>query len=218
MSITVNGGKAAAIFDMDGTLLDSMTHWRRLVWQYMERHAIPASPQLEEKLTHMRTGEAVNYLYDHYSIPLSRQELWKELYSYILPSYQTTFALKPGALDYLQQLQKRGIRLCVATATDRPYAEAALARNGVLPLLEFILTEREAGKTKDEPDIYLQAAQKLGVAPGDCVVYEDALHAVCTAKRAGFTVWGIADPTESHHRQELQSHCDCFWDSYSQML
>ena len=217
MPMTVNDGKMAAIFDMDGTLLDSMSQWRRLVWQYMERNSIPVSPQLGEKLTQMRTGEAVNYLCDHYAVTSDRNALWKELYSYILPSYQTTFVLKPGALNYLKRLREKGVRLCVATATDRAYAEAALARNGVLPLLDFILTEREAGKSKDAPDIYLQAAERLGVIPGDCVVYEDALHAVSTAKRAGFTVWGIADSTEICHRQELQKLCDYFWESYYQM-
>lgn len=213
----MNHGKMAAIFDMDGTLLDSMTYWRRLVWQYMERHGISVSPQLGEQLMNMRTGAAVEYLYSHYSVGVPRQALWEELYSYILPCYQTEFVLKPGALDYLKRLREAGVRLCVATATDRFYAEAALGRNGVLPLLEFILTEREAGKSKDSPDIYLQAAQRLETVPGECVVYEDALHAAYTAKKAGFIVWGVADSTESLRRQELERCCDRFWDEFRQM-
>ena len=107
--------------------------------------------------------------------------------------YRSDVPLKPGAAAYLAALKARGVKLCVATATPEPLAQACLKRLGVLEDLELLLSCDAVGAGKDRPDVFLEAARRLGAAPAETAVFEDATFALQTAKDAGFYTVGVWD-------------------------
>lgn len=203
-----------AIFDMDGTLLDSMHLWENVGPNYLRRQGIAVPPDLRERMQPAMLRDIAVYFHDELKLPYSVQEIIDGVYAMIGDAYRYEVQLKPGALDFLQALKEQGVRLCVATATDRPMVEAALQRLAVAPLLDFILTCSEAGANKNSPDIFLQSMARLDTTQADTVVFEDAWHALCTAKAAGFRVAAVADRATAARKEEIRALADWYIEDY----
>lgn len=186
----------AAIFDLDGTLLDSAALWRELPNTLLRRHGIQPEAGLAGKLADMSLREGVTYFIDRYCLNNTAESLMAECHEIIADAYRYSLPLMPYAEEYLQLLQSLQVKMCIATASDHALAEAALIRCGVRDYFSFIITEEAVGKSKCYPDIYLQAARQLAVPVSDCVVLEDAPHAIETAGKAGFAVYGIGVTTD----------------------
>lgn len=124
--------------------------------------------------------------------------------------YRKTAPAKEGVRDFLHALRQSGVKMCVATATDRPLAEAALRRTGLLSYFSFLLTCTEAGFGKDSPDIFVLAQKKLGTPREQTVVFEDALYAMQTAKRAGFPVAAVYDASSQADQEQIRQLADVY--------
>ena len=202
-----------AIFDLDGTLLDSMPLWDGLGAVYLRAKSLVPEPGLTEALAPLSLPQAARYLKDGYALRESPDEIMRQLNALIEDSYRHTLALKASAEPFLCRLRRENVRMCVATATDRPLVEAALNRLKIADYFCGIVTCEEAGAGKDRPDVYLKALSLLGTGLSQAVVFEDAPHAVETAKAAGFRVAAVFDESAARDREKIAAAADWYLDS-----
>ncbi|WP_295748216.1 HAD family phosphatase [uncultured Oscillibacter sp.] len=208
----------SAIFDMDGTLLDSMGMWRTLGSVLAKNHGAEAPADLDRQVASLGLWEGTAYCKEVCGLPGTVDELVSEVWGQIEDFYQNHVEPKPGVVKFLSLLKMEGVWMYVATATDRPLVEAALRHAGIDGYFRGIITSREAGQTKREgPEIYERAMRRLRSNKKDTVVFEDALHAVQTAKAAGFRVAAVYDPSEPE-QEELRRLADYYITSYEEMF
>ena len=201
-----------AIFDLDGTLLDSMSLWDTLGEDYLRSLGKEPRENLAETFQTFTLEQSAQYYREHYGVGLSVEEIVAGIQGMIQDYYQTTVPLKPGAAEFLGELRSRGVKMCVATVTPQPLAEGALQRLGVREFFTGIFACRP-GQGKEEPTIYREALAHLGTEKGKTIVLEDVVHGLRTAKRDGFLTAGVYDSHEER-QEELRKWADCFLPSY----
>lgn len=201
-----------AIFDMDGTLLDSMPVWMNASARYLATLGICAEPNLSEILFSMSMQEGAEYVQKKYNVPRSIDEIVTGVNAIVYESYEKSVQPKAGVREFLEGLKQAGIPMVVATSSDRSMAEVALARTGLLPYFRQIFTCSEVGAGKSKPDIYYAAAKSLGTKTEETWAFEDALYATKTAKAAGFCTVGLYDEASAKEQQELQKIADIYVD------
>lgn len=201
--------KKACIFDMDGTLVDSMGYWRDLGREFLRKKGVTGD--VEEILARtdpMTMEESAELFRVSFGLAGTAQELADEMNAVMDEHYRKDVPLKPGVREYLAALQAQGRKFCVATATPEHLAKLCLARLGVAEEMEFILSCDAVAAGKDRPDVFLEAARRLGTRPEETAVFEDAPYAARTAKQAGFYVVGIYDESSHAHWEEVQAMAD----------
>lgn len=202
---------------MDGTLLDSMALWSNLGTMYFEYKDLEPDPSINAVLYNYSTKQISRELIRLYP-QLTQEEILKDFHHLIQKFYRETATPKPYIREYLQKLRQEGIPMCVATVTERRYVEEVLSRHGLLEFFEFIETVPEFGALKSDPRFFLSCAQRLNAAPGDCMVFEDALYAVTTAAEAGFQITAIRDFSSEDDWEEIKALADRSIESYSELL
>ena len=215
-----------AIFDVDGTLLDSMSVWANIGADYPRVLGYEPRDNLNETFKSMSLYQAACYYQSEYGVTLSTEEIIAGVNDRIGQFYRERAGLKPGVAGFLRQLREKGVKMCIATATDRPLVEAALERCGVLAYFSDIFTCFSVGHGKDEPVIYRTALEHLQTARAKTIVFEDALYAARTARRDNFVTAAVYDAYEKH-QAELRAAADLyitdftdwksFWDFASQL-
>ncbi|MEY8389196.1 HAD family phosphatase [Oscillospiraceae bacterium 38-13] len=208
----------SAIFDMDGTLLDSMGMWRTLGSVLARNHGKEAPADLDRQVASLGLWEGTAYCKEVCGLPGTVDELVSEIWGLIEDFYQNHVKPKPGAVKFLSLLKMEGVWMYVATATDRPLAEAALRHAGIDGYFRGIITSKEAGQSKREgPEIYERAMRRLQSNKKDTVVFEDALHALRTAKAAGFRTAAVYDESEPD-QEEMRRLADYYIRTYDEMF
>ena len=197
--------KRYAIFDMDGTLVDSMRYWKDLSAEYIRSKGCVPDEQMMKRCETMTMIESARLFMDGYSLPGPPERLVDEMNAMMAEHYRRDVPLKSGAQDYVRALRAQGVRMCVATGTDAELARACLERLGVADCFEDILSCEDIGVSKSRPDIYLLAAQRLGAQPGEIAAYEDAFFAARTAREAGFWLVGVYEPAYASCWEQLQA-------------
>jgi len=201
--------KQYAIFDMDGTLVDSMPYWRGLYMEYLEGRGVKQiPPDLLERTTPMTVLESSALFIREFSLSSTPEQTAEEMNSLMERHYRADVPLKPGVREYLEALRARGVQMCVASATSEPLVRACLERLGVIGCFRFLLSCEVVGAGKNRPDVYLEAVRRMGAAPAETAVYEDAVFAARTAKNAGFYVVGVYDACSKEDWPELKSLAD----------
>jgi len=207
-------GMKAAVFDMDGTLLDSMPMWQHAAEQYLQSKLVKPEPDVWERTKSLDMKQTAAYFKQAYRISDSTDIIIEEIDNLIYDQYAHTLRLKDGARTFLEALHVRGIPMVLATSTDRRCAEACMKRSGLGGCFSQLLTCSELGTGKDRPDIYLEAQRCMGTAAADTVVFEDALYAGKTAAQAGFPVCAVYDESTAGNGDWLElrklSACSCF--------
>ena len=198
-----------AIFDFDGTLLDSMFIWDTIGEDYLRSLGKEPHEDLKETFMTLTLEEAAEYYREHYGVTLSVKEIVDGVNSMVEQTYRTRVTLKPGIAEYLAWLKENGVRMCVATVTDRYLVEETLERLGVRDYFSKIFTCAEVGFGKDKPIIYQKALGHLETEKSDTYVFEDMLFALNTAKTDGFPTVGVYDRHEVH-QDELKELADYY--------
>lgn len=198
-----------AVFDIDGTLLDSMPIWDTIGEAYLRSIGGAPRENLREVFQSMSLYQAACYYRSAYGVTLSTEEIMAGVNAMLERYYQQEAPLKPGAAALLGRLDQAGVRLCVATATDGHLVEAALSRQGVLSCFQEIFTCAQVGHGKDQPHIFEAALRCLGTERGETLVFEDALYAIRTAKGAGFPVAAVYDAHEKE-QHAVQALADLY--------
>ena len=198
--------KKYAIFDMDGTLIDSMVFWKNLATEYLTSKGILQIPaDILEQIKPMTMSESAALFRREFGltgdVEAQMNEMMEDHYRYDIP-------LTPGAWEYLENLHRQGVRMCVASATAEHLMESCLTRLGVRQYFEFLLSCETVGAGKRSPLVYQESARRLGTVPGEIAVYEDALYAVQTAKAAGFHVVGVYDDRAADSWQAIEQESD----------
>lgn len=204
-----------AIFDVDGTLLDSMFIWDSIGGDYLRSRGIAPADDLDERFRSMSLYQAARLYQDEYGLTDSTDAIMDGVNGMIERYYAEEALPKAGALQYLETLRQRGVEMCLATATDRHLVEAALARNGMLHYFSDIFTCTAVGHGKDEAHIFNGALRFLGTPKANTWVFEDALYAVRTAKEAGFYVVAVQDAFEQN-AAEVQRLADVYIRDFTQ--
>lgn len=205
-----------AIFDMDGTLVDSMGYWNRLADEYLAKFGLPGlSPALKEEsiaLTMLGTGAL---FIREFGIPGTPEQIAGDINALMEEHYRTDVPLKPGADGFLARLRAAGVKMCIASSTHPALIDICLRRLGVRDYFEFLLSCEEVGEGKDHPTVYLEAARRMGGTPENTVIFEDILVAARTAKGAGFPLGIIYDVNSDAEQPQLKKLADCYftrWD------
>lgn len=205
-----------AIFDMDGTILDSSAMWETVEASILLELGYTPKPTLLEDVLPLGALDTAPFLKKDYRMKESAEEINAAIDRKIARYYRCDAQLKPGALEFLKALKSRGVRLALATATARRHALAALELTGALPLFDAVLSCEETGHTKYEPVIFLEALRLLGTDRHATWVFEDALYALRTARASGFPVCGVEDRSAWRQREEIQAEADCYLPSFEQ--
>jgi len=204
-----------AIFDLDGTLLDSMSVWETAGSKYIEGLGLKPRPDLRDKIISLSLMQAAAYFQSEYGVTASVSEIMEGVDKAVGDFYFNIAEPKEGVVEFLRSLKARGVKMCVATATNRHLVEAGLLRNGMLDFFCEIITCTEVGAGKDKPDVFNAALKSLSTEREDTYIFEDALYAIKTAKEAGFPVVAVSDESAKNHRGEILCLADIFINSFS---
>ena len=209
----------SAIFDMDGTLLDSMPTWRELGPTFLKEAGIPTTPEQEKLLRTLSDHQVVPYLREKCGLPWSEQEVVDQIVERMETFYSTAVRPKPGVEKFLSILKMEGVWMYVATATHRRLTEKALKTAGIDHYFRGIVTSADAGSHKSESaEIYEMAMRRMQSNKRDTVVFEDVLYAIRTAKAAGFRVAGVYDSMSEGDQPEIQRLSDYYIRSYEELV
>lgn len=209
----------AVIFDADGTLVDSMPMWNGITYEYAQFKGVYAPPGLSKTLNALCLEQCAAYYRDVLGVSGTVDSIMAEIVDLAKERYRTSVPEIAGAADFAAALKSRGIHTAVATASDLETLWPALERLSIAPNIDVAESCTTIGKSKEWPDIYLKCAADFGAAPEECVVFEDALYAVRTAKKAGFFVVGVYDPTHTpEERAEFTALCDRCIPDYRTLL
>jgi len=207
-----------AIFDLDGTLLDTMEKLGRVEIEYLIALGGVPRPGLAEILRTLSTAEVTQYFKSDYGIREPLDKIYHERNRLLEDYYFYEAEPKEGAGPVLESLRFHDVKMFVATATDRYLVEPAMERHGLTQYFERILTCSEENTSKSSPDIYLRAAELMGTEPGETIVVEDALYAMESAKKAGFPIIAIYDKSADDQAEEIEAISDHYFKSLVEML
>ena len=198
--------KQFAIFDMDGTLIDSMIFWKNLASEYLSSKGVTQIPaDILERIKPMTMSESAALFRQEFRLTGDPEA---EMNAMMDAHYRNDIPLKPGVREYLQTLHSRGVRMCVASATAEHLMETCLTRLGVRDCFEFLLSCETVGAGKRSPLVYHESAGRLHAAAAEIAVYEDALYAVQTAKEAGYYVVGVYDDSAAKNWLTIEKRAD----------
>ncbi len=198
------------IFDVDGVLLNSMPVWENLGELYLSKLGIEAEKNLSEILFTMSMDEAAQYLIERYGLNKSVQEVTEGVAKEVRGFYSERVPIKEGVREYLNEFRERKVPMVIATSGDRENAESALKRLKVLPFFQGIFTCSEIGSGKNQPDIYFAAALQMDTDPEETWVFEDAYHAIRTAKDAGFKTVAVYDRSSDKDLAQIWNTADIY--------
>lgn len=206
-----------AIFDMDGTLLESMHIWETVGSDYLKNCSIEPEMNLRDQIKTMTLKQCAEYFQNRYRLNKTIEDIMAGVNGTIADFYAQEVRLKPGAMQLLQHLNQQGVPMCIATATDRLLVESALKTTNIQHFFTEILTCTEVGEGKESPVIFERALEVMGLDKSEVVLFEDALHAIQTAKNAGFTVVAVSDKSAELDKQEIMQIADYYYDTLEQV-
>lgn len=209
----------AAIFDMDGTIMDSLGVWEKIDYEFLEnKRGIKVPDDYVHSISAMSFTEIANYTKNRFNLSDTPEELMAEWTRMAEYEYSNNIRLKPFAKDYILKLKTLGKKIVLCTSSPVNFYEGALKNNGIYDLFDDFSGTCAAGEGKNSTKVFKIAAQKAGVFPEKCIVFEDVLSAAKTAKKAGMTVCGVFDERSAVHKKELLEICDYYINSFEELL
>ena len=203
---------------MDGTLLDSMHIWKDIDIEFLGRFGYELPPTLQREIEGMSFRETACYIKDRFSLPPSIEEImniWNEM---AFQKYSEEIFFKEGAFEFVKMLKEKGIRTAICTSNSRELVNAVAEHLGFLPYFDTIITSCEVGAGKPAPDIYLEAAKRVGVAPEHCLVFEDIVTGLTAGKRAGMKLCAVEDVYSADQKEAKKAMADYYVENYLDLL
>ncbi len=211
-------GIHAVIFDLDGTLVDSMWIWKAIDRIYLHSINCELPNDLQQDIEGKSFYETAAYFKNRFKIEASLKEIMDTWNQMAFDKYANEVALKHHVLDFLKLLKEKHIKIGIATSNSRILTEAVLKKKGIIDYFDVILTGCEVGVGKPAPDVYLNTAKKLGEKPENCLVFEDLTQGIMAGKSAGMKVCAVADEYSIYQLQEKQELADYYIEDYAQLL
>lgn len=208
----------AAIFDLDGTLVDSMWVWEKIDIDYLSSKNLTVPSTLKDEISHLSFTDVALYFKTTFNLSDSLEDILTTWNKMAFNHYSNNVKLKPGVLEYLQFLKKNDIKIGLASSNNLTLIETVLKANKIYDYFDAITTTDEAQKNKSNPDIYLLTAKKLNIQPTDCVVFEDIVAAVKGAKLANMKVIAIYDDTSKDNKDLLSELADQYIYDYKELI
>jgi HAD superfamily hydrolase (TIGR01509 family) len=205
------------LFDLDGTLIDSMGIWKEIDEEYLGRYGLTVPEGMKEEIEGMGFTETAIYFKSRFELKDSIEQIKKDWLDLTFEFYTTQVALKEGVFDFLNSLKARRIPLGIATSNSIELAKAALKSHGILEYFETVCTSCDVKKGKPSPDIYLKASGSIGVPPSKCLVFEDVPMGIIAGKTAGMKVCAIADKHSVNQEAKIRSLADYYITDYHQI-
>lgn len=210
--------KKAVIFDLDGTLVDSMWMWKDIDIEFLTMYGYQCPDDLQKMIEGMSFSETAAYFKERFELPLSLEEIKQIWTGMSLQKYREEVPLKTGVKEFLQHIKQMGLKAGIATSNGREMVDAVIDALQIGPYFQVITTACEVANGKPEPDIYLKVADSLCVSPKDCLVFEDVPAGIMAGKRAGMTVCAVEDDFSREMKHEKQALADFFIDDYFDIL
>lgn len=209
-------GKKAVIFDLDGSLVDSMWLWADIDREYLGKFGIPLEDHkaLQRKIEGMSFHQTALYFKENYEIPDDIDQMKETWNRMAWEKYEREVPLKCGIPDFLEGCVRQGIRLGIATSNSRELVENILRAHRLKEMFSCIRTGSEVLNGKPAPDIYLAVCEELNVAPEDCLVFEDILPGLMAGRAAGMTVCAVEDEYSADSREEKKAFADGYIEDY----
>lgn len=206
------------IFDLDGTLVDSMWVWSQIDIDYLKTKGHSMPEDLRNKISHLSFSQTAIYFKERFNLDDSIDEILDDWHKMAFNHYSNDVKLKLGAKDFLNHLKASDIKIGLATSNSVPLLEACLKNNGIYDYFDSITTTDEVSNGKNCPDVYLLAADKLGISPKDCLVFEDILPAIQGAKAANMKVIAVKDDECLDSKEELLKYADKYIHSFTELF
>ena len=207
-----------AIFDLDGTVLDSTDLWHKIDEDFFAERDLALPEDYAKKISPMGFYGAAEYTVREFGLKESVDEVLRVWHAMAVERFTNEIELKPHAKEYLEHLKEQKIKLCIATASNSELFVPALIRNGVYGYFDTITTISEVKRGKGFPDIYLKAAQSVGKSVESCVVFEDIYEGIKGAKIGGFYTVGVYDKQSAEDKEKIMQISDRYISDYSELL
>lgn len=199
----------ACIFDLDGTLLDSMGVWRHVDEVFLGKRGLPFTEEYARAVSFMKLNLAADYTVKLFALKEQPGDIIKEWLDLARHEFTYNIQPKPYGTQYVRLLKEKNIPIAVATSSQKELYKPALQRIGIFDLFDVIIDSENADCGKDKPDIFLKAAESLNIVPKDCLVFEDTVNGILSAKKAGFITVGFLDEHQREYKEEIIKYADC---------
>lgn len=210
--------REAVIFDLDGTLADSMGIWKEIDIEYLGGFGIILPESLQNEIEGMSFTETACYFKERFRIPDPIEAIKADWNRMAWDKYANVVMLKPGAADFVKRCHAAGLKLGIATSNSRELVENFIRVHGLEQYFMSIMTACDVQKGKPAPDIYLRTAGELAVQPAKCLVFEDIVAGIQAGKAAGMKVCAVEDVYSAYQRNEKKELADYYIDSYLELL
>lgn len=207
----------AALFDLDGTLISSTHIWKEIDITFLSKRGLVLTDDYKKAIGAMHFKQAAEFTKQWYKLEETAEEILAEWFALAVYEYENNVKLKPFAHEYLQTLKKQGIKIALCTASNKALFEPVLKSTGIYHLFDELVSTEQVERGKGFPDVYLYAADKLGIAPCDCIVFEDILAGVIGANAGDMISVGVYDDESKCDMDEMKKHADYYINDFSQM-
>lgn len=208
----------AVLFDLDGSLVDSMWIWRDIDIAYLRKFDIPMPEGLQTAIEGMSFSETAVYFKETFRLPDSLEQIKEEWTRMAWDKYASQVPLKKGAGEFIACCRERNIRLGIATSNSRALVENVLKVHGLMGYFEGIVTACDVSVGKPAPDVYLEAARRCHTAPSKCLVFEDIVPGILAGRAAGMKVCAVADEYSAYQSREKKELADYYIEDYSEIM
>lgn len=204
----------AVIFDLDGTLIDSMWMWNDINIEYLDKFGAFPPKDLQEIVEGMSVTETANYFKSRFNIPDSIDKIKEDWHYMSYSKYMNEVKVKEGAIELLMHLKSNNIKTGIATSNSRKLVDSILEKFNMGQYFDSVRTSCEVGKGKPSPDIYLQVAKDLEVEPDKCLIFEDVVHGVMAGKNANMKVCAVYDKNSHRYTSQIKELSDYYINTF----
>lgn len=208
----------AVIFDLDGTLVDSMWMWKAIDVEYLGKFGIDLPEDLQSCIEGMSFSETAEYFKSRFQLEDSIDQIKSDWNAMAWDKYANEVPLKAGVAEFLEMLRKKEIKMGIATSNSRELVDLVTKKHQIHSYFQSIRTSCEVAKGKPAPDIYLQVAKDLSVTPDECLVFEDVIQGIMAGKNAQMKVCAVKDAYSDHQDDEKREISDYYINSYVELL